>query len=355
MINPKILKKLKKSAAVWNQWRMENPEGTLDLSWVDLSGLNLRTVNLRSAILTEADFVGTDLYGADLRGANLTWADLSHTDLQTANLCNANLSHANLSGADLKKANLIGAHLNGTNLRKANLTGAILHDTFFSSTQLAGANFSKAKVWDTLFADVDLRDAQGLESVIQEGPSTIGVDTLYRSNGKIPPAFLSNAGIPENLIAQIKSLTTTQIPFDSFFIRGSAQDRQFCEILWNELKNKGVRNWILLDSAFENESVKRKSRGLYQSHCKLILVCSKHSLESDWIEEEIGRAIDSEIQEKTAVLFPIILDRFYEQWDNPRQPNITESLAGDFTQWKQNPHSFQTNLQRLVHALHGDI
>ena len=37
------------------------------------------------------------------------------------------------------------------------------------------------------------------------GPSTIGVDTIYRSQGKIPEAFLRGAGLPDEFIAYIGS------------------------------------------------------------------------------------------------------------------------------------------------------
>ena len=47
------------------------------------------------------------------------------------------------------------------------------------------------------FADVDLSEVKGLESVGHQGPSTIGVDTLVRSEGEIPEAFLRGCGVPD--------------------------------------------------------------------------------------------------------------------------------------------------------------
>jgi hypothetical protein len=45
-----------------------------------------------------------------------------------------------------------------------------------------------------VFVDVDLSTAIGLENVRHHGPSTIGIDTIYASEGKIPEVFLRGFG-----------------------------------------------------------------------------------------------------------------------------------------------------------------
>ena len=47
---------------------------------------------------------------------------------------------------------------------------------------------------------------RGLETVHHDGPSTIGIDTLYCSNGQIPEVFLRGAGVPDDMITYSKSL-----------------------------------------------------------------------------------------------------------------------------------------------------
>jgi len=46
-----------------------------------------------------------------------------------------------------------------------------------------------------------LSAVKGLETVTHRGPSTIGPDTIYRSQGKIPEAFLRGAGVPDDFIS----------------------------------------------------------------------------------------------------------------------------------------------------------
>jgi Pentapeptide repeats (8 copies) len=169
MANEEHLAILKKGVAAWNEWREQHPDVRPDLREANLSEANLRRA---------------DLHLANLGGANLGEADLPGADLDGAHLSEANLSGANLWGATLIRADLDGANLNGAHLDGANLRGVDLRETDFSEAMLD---------W-TFFADVDVSTVKGLETVRHRGPSTIGVDTIYRSKGKIPEVFLRGAG-----------------------------------------------------------------------------------------------------------------------------------------------------------------
>jgi|GEM_PF-2930337 len=155
MANQEHLKILKKGFKVWNQWREDNPDVTIDFSGADffegkLFEANLMSVNLSRATLFNADLSHANLHNANLHNANLRGANLIHTDLSSANLRNTNLSHANLSGADLRDAdirladlrlaNLSNANLSGSNLRLANLGVTDLRHTIFTSADITGAN-----------------------------------------------------------------------------------------------------------------------------------------------------------------------------------------------------------------------
>jgi hypothetical protein len=91
-------------------------------------------------------------------------------------------SRANLSDASLNRANLRGAYFGEANLRNADLREADL---------------SEVRMYGIVFANVDLSVTRGLETIIHTGPSTIGIDTLFKSNGKIPKVFLREAGVPK--------------------------------------------------------------------------------------------------------------------------------------------------------------
>src|SRR6266702_2981567 len=238
MANQEHLDILKRGEEVWNQWRKEHTDIQPNLSRANLRGtifigVNLEGTDLRDAILFRASFLranlayitlsGANLYGADLKGATLSGASLINANLADARLKEVNFWRANLSGANLSGANLCGANLSGANLNRANLSGA----------DLSGANLCKAEVAWTLFTDMDLSKVEGLEAVQHYGPSSIGIDTIIRSQGKIPDIFLRNAGVPNSIIEIIPSLVGSLKPIDfySCFISCSSKDQSFAERL----------------------------------------------------------------------------------------------------------------------------
>jgi uncharacterized protein YjbI with pentapeptide repeats len=172
-----------------------------------------------------ADLSDVDLSQADLSGADLIFADLSGTDLRGADLSGTNLSFANLSGHNLNFADLSGAFLS-----EADLSGAILN----------GANFSEAVIESTSFGDVDLSVVKNLETATHNGPSTIGIDTIYRSEGKIPEVFLRNAGVPDSFIVYMRSLVGNPIDYYSCFISYSNKDQAFAERLHADLQSPRI-------------------------------------------------------------------------------------------------------------------
>ncbi len=69
-----------------------------------------------------------------------------------------------------------------------------------SHANLCDANVEGTVFAQTIFANVDLSNVRGLESIKHWGPSDIGVQTLYKSHGKIPEVFLRDCGVPEDFI-----------------------------------------------------------------------------------------------------------------------------------------------------------
>ena len=117
--------------------------------------------------------------------ANLTGANLRHADFSAANFSMTNLSGANLSEADFNKADLTGANLSGANLSWAKLIGANL-----CGADLHGTNLMNARCDGTVFGNVILSAAIGVDAICHIGPSVVGIDTLSKSKGQIPEEFL---------------------------------------------------------------------------------------------------------------------------------------------------------------------
>jgi hypothetical protein len=253
-----------------------------------------------------------DLHGADLSEANLSWA----------NLHRANLHEANLSWANLRAANLDGAHLD------------------------------EAELYGTVFADVDLSMTRGLATVHHIGPSTISIDTIYRSGGKIPEAFLRGAGVPDAFITYMASLVGQPIQFYSCFISHSSQDKQFCARLYADLQARHVRTWYFPEDARWGEPVWGEIDHSIQGYDKLVVVCSKNSLQSGPVLREIARALNREDREGQSVLFPIRIDDYiFKHWAHPRQADVLAKVVGDFSGWARSPEHYDKAFERLLRAL----
>jgi hypothetical protein len=304
-----------------------------------------------------------NLSGAVLRGANLSYASLSELDLSRADLCGADLSNAilretNLSWANLNSADLSGCILNRAILEEASLRGANLCNTYltgtiFKAVDLSSATLAEAFCRSTVFVDVDLSKVRDLDRVHHDGPSTLGIDTLLRSIGKIPEVFMRGCGLPDAMISYLPSLIGSMSPiqFYSSFISYSAKDTPFAERLYADLQSNGVRCWY----APEDLKIGDKIRvGIDQSirlHDKLLLILSKNSVESEWVEKEVETAMERERREKRTVLFPIRLDDAVMKIENGWPADIRRSRnIGDFRRWK-NHDSYQKSFDRLMRDL----
>ena len=331
MANPEHLAIIKKGVEVWNRWRRENPELRIDLSKADLYGADLCGADLRGVDLYRADLRGVNFYGADLGGADLGGADLDGVDLHGADLRRANLDGANLDGADL----------DGADLRRASLYGA----------NLVGAKFKNARCWTTVFTNVDLSETKNLDSIGHEGPSTIGIDTLYKSKGSIPEAFLRGFGVPDQMIEYVNSLTGSPIEYYSCFISYSNKDEEFAKRLWEELQAKNVRCWLACEDMKIGDKIRPTIEESIRLHDKLLLIFSEHSMKSKWVKHEVENALDLEIERDKTVLFPVRVDDAVMESKADWASTIKEKRhIGDFTKWKDHD-AYSKAFDRLLRDL----
>lgn len=358
MANEKQLAILKRGVDVWNKWRKRKPNtwpnlAKANLCGANLSGANLSLTNFHEAKLNSTDLSGANLNGVDLFNADLREADLGNAYIRDAELSGADLSDAILNYADLRDATLIRTNLSssvlvGANLSKANLSqtmliSAKLHWTNFSDANLSLANFTSATFAYTNLGGADLRDVIGIETVNHEGPSYIDILTIYRSRGSIPEVFLSGAGVPDNFITHMKSLTGKALEFYSCFISYSSKDHEFAERLYSDLRAKGVQCWYDQHDIQGGKKIHEQIDQAIRVYDKLLLVLSEHSMSSEWVKTEVYNARQQETKENKRKLFPIRLvgyDRIL-QWqafdadlgkDMARE--VREYFIPDFTNWK---------------------
>lgn len=311
MPNQQHLDILKQGVKSWNKWRKKHPEIQPDLRRADLADINKGMLN------------GVNFHRAKLDGANLNQAILS-----TARLSYADLSDADLSGANLSHADLGGAHFKETNL---------------TSTKL-----SYASMRDTEFVNVNLSMAKGLDSVRHIGPSSISLDSIHRSKGNIPETFLRGIGVPEIFLSYVRS--QGDAPFDYFtcFISYSSEDETFVKRLHDDLQRTGVRCWFAPEDLKPGDKFQMRIDEAIRRYDKLLLVLSKHSIASKWVEYEVGIALQKEHKGKNHVLFPIRLDTAIVDCTKGWATSIqSKRHIGYFEHWKQQ-NAYQKALNRLL-------
>ena len=405
MANMDHVQLVKRGRDVVAQWREEHPDEILNLNAAYLSYARMPQVNLSGADIRDSDLMGAMLQRANLEGcslnpshlyhANLIQANLSRARLNGANLRGANLSGANLSNADLDLAilsdvNFTGANLEGANLSRTNLTGANLTDAtltgadlsraaltrtslvnatfkdtdFFEAvlhdSEVTGANFGGSIMGYTVFQNCDISGAEGLDQVRHDAPSTIGIDTLFRSGGKIQAEFLLGAGVSESLIAFQQSLQGVPVFQEACFISCTASDRSFAQSLQGELRAQGIRCWLFQDDARGNPLVDRHStsdeeeveRGV-RVYDKLVVVSSQSALDSETIRNDINSAKDLQQSRDKWVLFLVAPDDTVVE---PRGRGLARNLQGEHVVFDlrgrdSNTEVYQGELARLVEHL----
>lgn len=387
MANPEHLRILVQGANAWNAWRMEHPWLLPDLSEASippsdgqsLSGVNfsetnlsssalsgdfeyanftsaelskadLRYVHLKRTIFSEAKLLSAKLKAADLTDADLRSADLTGADLREATLNHARLRYANLQQATLVASDLIDADLSCSDLRSADLRLSTLIQANLSYANMCNANLEGVRLGKTEMGGTDLTGVQGLDTCQHYYASVLDIQTIIKS-GKLPLVFLRGCGLTDTYIQYLPSLLNEPIQFYACFISYSSKDQKFADRLYSDLQNRGVRCWLASEHLKIGAKIRPGIDEAIRMHDKLLLILSKHSVASDWVEQEVETAFERERREKRPVLFPIRIDDSVMDmvggW--PQFVRSTRNI-GNFRRWK-NHDSYQKAFEKLLRDL----
>lgn len=390
MANKEQIAILKQGVEAWNRWRRRRRDKArpqlleavfkgmdlsganlshAELSGADFENATLSRANLSSALLYDADFRFANLTGANLSSAYLYRANLVETRLHDAKLTSANFAYADLTAADLTDTDLRGAiladaNLSETDFSRANLKSASLRAAIVNRTGLKGANLQSALVAYTKFTDCDLSEVKGLDSIRHHGPSSIGIDTIYRSNGQVPESFLRECGVPEGFITEMHSLVGAAdgIQFYSCFISYSSRDNEFAQRLHGRMRDAHLRVWFAPEDIQGGKKLHEQIDTAIRLYDKLLIVLSDASLQSEWVMTELRKAFKAQRQTEKRKLFPVRLVDFetlrdWECFDADSGKDLAvelrEYFIPDFSNWKDHDQ-FEAAFDRLLNDFRAE-
>lgn len=145
----------------------------------------------------------------------------------------------------------------------------------------------------------------------------------------------------------------------SLLISYSHQDEEFAKHLWERLRKAGFKVWYADEDMRGGRKIHEQIDQAIKRHDRLLLILSEASMNSEWVETEIYKARQREIEEKKQIVFPIrLVDiQLIKDWkcfdsDQGRDMarEIREYFIPDFREWKDE-NKFADAFGRLVNDL----
>jgi TIR domain len=159
--------------------------------------------------------------------------------------------------------------------------------------------------------------------------------------GVVAPPGLSN------YLNSLNSLASTVTCFISY----SSKDRVLAEKLQADLQNKGVRCWFAPCDLPIGAKTWDAIDDAIRLRGKLLVILSKASIGSDWVEDEVSKALAEERSRQQVVLFPIRIDNEVMSTAEPWAVKLRDQRnIGDFRRWNR-AAEYGRSLERLLRDL----
>ncbi len=137
---------------------------------------------------------------------------------------------------------------------------------------------------------------------------------------------------------------------NGIFISYAHDDTTFVDKLYAQLKGQGANVWRDTHNAVAGSLEKQVMRAIRLNDV-LLVVLSRSSVESDWVEAELEWARDKEEEQGRDVLCPVALDGTWQDkvktsvlWRKVKDKNIL-----DFSKWRTK--NFQSQFKKLHDGL----
>lgn len=144
--------------------------------------------------------------------------------------------------------------------------------------------------------------------------------------------------------------------FRSVFISYGGPDQEFAENIETALSAHGVNTFLFSKHSVPGEKLHRVMREGVNKYDRVVLICSKQSLDRPGVLNEIEETLQREAREGgESILIPITVDKYvFADWA-PQRPDIARAIrdrvVADFSKARHNNYAFNQCMERLIEAL----
>lgn len=382
-------------------------------SWATFDGANMHKVTAVGTNFTEASLSEVILTHANMRNAVFFRSRLNHANVQNSSFQLANLLKAQANNLAAHSADFIGSYaknfssefsdfskssfrdstlrfseINNSNFYKADFHACMLSDASLKASNFIGTNLrsavlSSCKLENSKFKDILMGNTSlsnlDLDPIItgtvkHQSPSFVDHLSVSKtvSHSPIHPldhnplpqlrSFLVASGVPTVVAMYSIDASRTLQPdqmvqlMRSTFISYGRPDQKFAERLNTDLLKNGVTTFFFPMNAQFGEKLHSTMRRVDQ-YDRIILICSKRSLDRNGVQYELEKTIDREARDGgQSYLIPIALDDFiFDDWKPEKQwlrDEILNRVVADFRDRDRYEVQFARLLQALKNADH---
>ena len=134
------------------------------------------------------------------------------------------------------------------------------------------------------------------------------------------------------------------------FISYSMNDQEFADKLYDDLQRSGVRCWFAVEDMPIGAKILDEIDRAISRQENVILILSKNALNSGWVEDEVLRAFEVELERGRRILLPIRLDDSVMKSNKTWVKKVRRRLVGDFRDW-QDDWTYNLEFNRLLRGL----
>lgn len=222
---------------------------------------------------------------------------------------------------------------------------------------LIGVDARQVRSWESGRSTPRPYARRKLSEILKKSPEELDlVEELGKGNAEVNAEekeleeSRDTSGSPEKHVS-VPPHSQSPLTFHSCFISCSSNDQVFAEQLYADLRRHGVSCWFAPHQMKIGDKIRASIDRSIRATDKLLLILSKHSVTSSWVETEVEAAFEQERRQKKLVLFPIRIDESVMQTTEAWAADIRRTRhIGDFRGW-ENPHVYQQALARLLRDL----